>query len=585
MKAWLIAHPNYLTGVSAGDDLPSNSQGFGMPDMAAMFDATPKVIVDQSERFDNSGETRSYTFGVVDPTKPVRIALAYTDAPGALGTSPQVNDLDLAVAIGGETYLGNQFSREWSVPGGEADDRNNYEAVFLPAGTLGDLTITIAATNIAGDGVPDTGDATDQDFALVCTNCSQQPSFTLTTDESALQVCAGSESGSTVHIRSIIGFDGAVTLALDGAPSGTTASFDPNPAQAPSDTALTVEASDTAAPGSYATTIRATSGSIAKTLDLALAVFASPPSAPSGETPNDGAIDIPPTPTFAWTAAPGAYDYRVEIARDPAFAGIVLTHETTDTSWTVSSGESLDTSARYWWRVIAQNPCGNSGGASGADTVFADGFEGAVVVPGQSFTTLALPGDCPVDETPSVIFDDDLENGTSGWTHGAANGSIDGWTLGNAANSGTHAWQFAAPPSGAPNDAWLVSPSVALPADLTTTSLKFWNAQNLKSGGAVVCNDGAIVEISSNGGGTWTPLANVLTDPFDGVVSGAFGNPLADRDAWCGDPAAYLNSVVDVQSYAGTNVKFRFRIGSDRFPHRPGTNWSIDDVKITGCTE
>ncbi len=110
MKAWMMAHPTYLTGVSANDNLPSNSQGYGMPNMTLMFDDTPKVLLDQSETFDNSGETRTYTWGVVDPSKPVRIALAWTDEPGQLGTSPQVNNLDLTVTVGGQTYLGNHFT-------------------------------------------------------------------------------------------------------------------------------------------------------------------------------------------------------------------------------------------------------------------------------------------------------------------------------------------------------------------------------------------------------------------------------------------------------------------------------------------
>jgi hypothetical protein len=583
MKAWLIAHPNYLTGVGANDDLPSNSQGYGMPDMSAMFDATPKLVVDQSERFDESGETRDYTFGAVDPAKPVRIVLAYTDAPGAPGTSPEVNDLDLAVTIGGATYLGNHFSREWSVAGGEPDDRNNYEAVFLPAGTLGDLAITVGATNIAGDGVPNSGDATDQDFALVCTNCTQQPSFTLTTDDASLQVCSGHASSASLRIGSILGFGNGISLALESVPSGASAAFAPNPVTAPGTSTLTVGAEAGLAAGTYATTVRASAGTIAKTLDLALAVFDVAPSAPSNLAPADGATDVSPTPTLTWSAAADAYDYRLEIARDPAFADIVLSRETTDTAYTLSTGESLDTSARYWWRVVAQNPCGATGGG---ESIFADGFDGgAIVASGPSFTTLALPGDCPVDETPSIVFADDLESGASGWAHGAASGSVDGWSLGAQANSATHAWLAAAPGSGAPNDAWLVSPTISLPADLTTLSLKFWNAQNLKSGDANVCNDGAAVEISTNGGGSWTPLTNTLTDPFDGVVSGAFGNPLAGRGAWCGDPASYTNSVVDVQAYAGASAKFRFHVGHDRFPHRPGTNWAIDDIRVTGCSE
>jgi hypothetical protein len=44
------------------------------------------------------------------------------------------------------------------------------ESVFLPAGTAGAFTVTVRATNIAGDGVPGNADTTDQDFALVVYN-------------------------------------------------------------------------------------------------------------------------------------------------------------------------------------------------------------------------------------------------------------------------------------------------------------------------------------------------------------------------------------------------------------------------------
>src|SRR5262249_59412911 len=60
-------------------------------------------------------------------------------------------------------------------PGGSADPRNNVESVFLPAGTSGNFTVTVRATNIAGDGVPGNADTTDQDFALVIYNGTSAP--------------------------------------------------------------------------------------------------------------------------------------------------------------------------------------------------------------------------------------------------------------------------------------------------------------------------------------------------------------------------------------------------------------------------
>ena len=589
MKAWLIAHPIYLTGTSANDNLPSNNQGYGMPNMTDMFSATPKVLLDQSEVFDNTGETRTYTWGIADPTQPVRITMAYTDAPGALGTSPQVNNLDLKVEVGGQTYLGNHFDHEWSITGGSADTKNNYEAVFLPAGTTGDVTITVTATNIAGDGVPNSGDGTDQDFALACNNCSQQPSFTLTTTQPDLQVCAGSQQSTPLHIGQITGFTDPVTLSAAGNPGGTTATFDPNPATPPGDSNLTIAAQAGATPGDYPVTVTGTAGSITKTLGIDLDVFNVIPDAPANLAPADGSTDVSLTPTFTWNPAPNAYSYLVEIATDAAFTNVVVSHETTDTAWTVDSGSSLDSSARYWWRVTARNPCGDSGPtAPNEDVIFANGFDPAAAGGGQEFTTLAQPGDCPVDTAPTTVFTDDMESGAPGWTHGAASGSQDTWTLGTAANSGTHAWQANAPTaSGVPNDQWLISPSITVPSGLDGLALKFWNQQKIKSASSgTACNDGAIVEASTDGGTTWTQItAGLLTDPYDGPISSSFGNPLGGKQGWCGDPQAYLNSIIDIQQYVGQTVQFRFNLGHDRFAHRTNPNWAIDDVKVTGCTQ
>ena len=585
MKAWLMAHPKYLTGVDANDNLPSNNQGYGMPDMSDMFGTTPKVLLDQSDVITTTGDVRSYTFGIGDPTQPMRIALAYTDAPGAVGTSPQVNDLDLAVTIGGQTYLGNHFDHQWSTTGGTPDNKNNYEAVFLPTAAGDDVTIAITAANIAGDATG-SGTGPNQDFAIVCSNCTRTPSFTLATTAPSLQVCAGGTASTSVHVGQINTFTDPVTLDASGEPAGVTATFAPNPVTPPDDATLTIAATISAAAGDYTMTVHGQSGAISKSLDLDLGVFDALPAAPELTAPADGSSDVALAPTLTWDAAAQGYRYRVEIATDSAFTHVVASTETLDTAWTLDLAQTLDSSTRYWWRVIARNPCGDSApiGAS-ADTIFADGFDPPTVIVGaQQFTTLAELGDCGVDVAPTIVFDDDMESGAGGWTHGAASGSIDLWTLGDTARSGALAWQAGAPAAGTPNDEWLISPSIALPGDLASLSLKFWNSQSLKSSSGG-CQDGAVLDISTDGGSSWLAVASslLLSDPYDGAISSAFQNPLGNRQGWCGDPQAYVDSIVDLSSYAGETVKLRFNLGHDRFAHRADPNWAIDDVRVAGC--
>lgn len=173
IKAYFMAHPIYLTGTYANDTLPSNVQGYGMPNLGVAFDtSTQRLVSDQEHVLTGTGQTWTWSGIVADPAKPLRITMAYSDAPGATTGNPQVNNLDLKVVVNGVTYLGNRFSGQWSTTGGSADANNNYEAVFLPPGTTGNVDITVTATNIAGDGVPNSGTTTDQDFALVCANCT-----------------------------------------------------------------------------------------------------------------------------------------------------------------------------------------------------------------------------------------------------------------------------------------------------------------------------------------------------------------------------------------------------------------------------
>jgi len=175
VKAYLINATRYLTGTGAGGNLPSNSQGFGEVHLGLAFDNTPRMLVDQTHIFGSTGQTYRVSGTVADPGRPFRVTLAWTDAPGPTTGNAYVNNLDLAVTVGGQTYRGNVFSGGTSVTGGSADPRNNVESVFLPAGTGGGFTVVITATNIAGDGVPGNSDPTDQDFALVIYNATTMP--------------------------------------------------------------------------------------------------------------------------------------------------------------------------------------------------------------------------------------------------------------------------------------------------------------------------------------------------------------------------------------------------------------------------
>jgi len=355
MKAYLIAHPTYLTGVSANDTLPSNNQGYGMPNLTGLFDDAGKYVLNQSFTFDNSGETWVWEGAVADNSKPVRIVLAYTDAPGAIGTNPQVNDLNLAADVDGASYLGNVFSGQWSVTGGSADPFNNYEAIFLPPGTAGDIGITITGFNVAGDGVPNSGDITDQDFALVCYNCAQTPTFSLHVTPYTLDVCAPDNAVYTSDVGSILGFTDAVTLSASGNPAETTVTFSVNPVTPPGSTTMTIGNTGAAAAGNYSIEVTGFSTPGAKSSTVKINLFDAVPAAPSLLSPVNGAADRFVVPTFSWTETVGTYS--IEIATDAGFNHIAES-ATGLTVASYSPSTSLNMNTTYYWRVWASGACG-----------------------------------------------------------------------------------------------------------------------------------------------------------------------------------------------------------------------------------
>lgn len=169
VKAWLCNSTRYLTGVSANDDLPSPRQGWGLVDLGRALDDAPRFVIDQTVRFESSGQSSVHTLVPVRLEEPVRVTLVWSDAPGAPGTAPLENDLDLEVEAAGQVFRGNHFSRDVSLAGGLADSRNTVESVWLPAG-VGPLRVRVRGTRIVDDGVPGIGAPDDQDYALVVSN-------------------------------------------------------------------------------------------------------------------------------------------------------------------------------------------------------------------------------------------------------------------------------------------------------------------------------------------------------------------------------------------------------------------------------
>jgi Zn-dependent metalloprotease len=98
--------------------------------------------------------------------------------------------------------------------------------------------------------------------------------------------------------------------------------------------------------------------------------------------------------------------------------------------------------------------------------------------------------------------------------------------------------------------------------------------------------DGGVVELSTDGGGTWRDISTLpagsVVNGYTGTIFSPTANVLAGRPVFGGESPNYQTTRVDLRSLAGMTVKFRFRFATDIVVGGPG--WFIDDVSIHTCT-
>ena len=226
-KAILV---NTATDLAGGDDgrgqaigpAPNADQGWGRAHLGAVLDGTQRSYVDQTTTLSGSGARFARTYGVTDAGRPLKVTLAWTDAPGMVDTAAYVNDLDLVVRQGGRTYRGNAMAGGRSIAGGEADRRNNIESVVLP-GATGRFSVEVIGMNVAGDGVPGSGDTTDQDFALVVSNAQQQAAAPVLAAASA--TVGGGDGDGSLESSEPFSLSVGLVNGGDGAASGVSGSL------------------------------------------------------------------------------------------------------------------------------------------------------------------------------------------------------------------------------------------------------------------------------------------------------------------------------------------------------------------------
>lgn len=185
-----------------------------------------------------------------------------------------------------------------------------------------------------------------------------------------------------------------------------------------------------------------------------------------------------------------------------------------------------------------------------------------------SFTVSINPGSY---FPPEFILNEQVTGPTgvipTGWTATSTTTSI--WTTHNT-RSKSAPNSFFTPNRTTASDQRLIT-SAPFTLSSTPPELSFWHWYNSEGGW-----DGGVVEISTNGGTSWTDLGPYMTSNGYNGTLGMSTNALSGRSAFNGNSGQFIKTTVNMTAFANQTVSFRFRFGSDGSV--AVTGWNIDDI-------
>lgn len=208
LKAMLVASTDADFSLNP---IPDHKIGWGRVDLDSVLyfaGDVRKLYVHDEEMGLTTGEMVSYEVGVESKNRPLRVSLAWTDAPPEMGAAKQlVNNLDLEVYDpSGVLYAGNNLADNYSVADVTPDAVNIIEIVRIKRPTAGTWSVRIKAAEVPDGPQPYalviTGDLTYHDVQLTAAghkvddSSSQEPNGGLDPGETVTFYPAVENTGS-----------------------------------------------------------------------------------------------------------------------------------------------------------------------------------------------------------------------------------------------------------------------------------------------------------------------------------------------------------------------------------------------------
>ncbi len=193
------------------------------------------------------------------------------------------------------------------------------------------------------------------------------------------------------------------------------------------------------------------------------------------------------------------------------------------------------------------------------------------ILPGQtqqySFTVRVNAG----SYFPTVtLLEDSVENQSLPGTFTPTSTTANVWSLSSARSYSPITSYFSSNTDVQSDQSLTLTNSIALGATPPPLTFRhFYNSEYQY--------DGGVLEISTNGGSTWTNMQNyIVSGGYSGTMDAS--TLLANKRAWTGNSGKFVKTKVNLTSFANQNIKIRFRYTCD-----VGTNiegWYIDDIAI-----
>ncbi|SFN09163.1 S8 family serine peptidase [Dokdonella immobilis] len=576
LKAVLLNGTNPVLGsnTTPTDQFFTGNYGWGRgwTDSNLWFSTTPSAFGDDNRRlriFERTniaglatGDVQEYTIANVQAGQELRATLTWYDPEATGGAALSlVNNLDLEVEGPGATlYRGNVFSSGVSIPGGSADIRNTVEQVRLTAPAAGTYTFRVRGTAVPGGSRPNTN---RQGYALAVSGSFGLPDTAPLAAPTGLSVSA-TAGGASIAFTAPGGAQGFQLYRA----AGTCASAAAGDFRLVGTSAASPILDSSSEGGfSYAYKIRGVSndveGDVSACVETAFSGACNLQPAFDGGSVVGGAslnstCKIPLTWSAATSNCPASptVTYSVQRSSDPYFSSPT----TIATNVATAGYEDFDVlpDAPYYYKVVATDGEGNSAPIS-------------QTVGGTAIGPAGIDGNNYLDDGDTHVY----VNLESPWQ-----------VTNTAATAGTLSYHGGADGATYPAStcAAMTTPPIVVQAGAT---LGFKMKYNIETGW-----DALLLEVSTNGGATWTDLPPNGGYPASGTITNAgnaCGYPVG-KAAFAGStsatpsddsaPASFQDFSASLAAFAGQTIQLRWRFSSDGGYEVGGAY--VDEIRLLG---